>query len=134
MPKEKRDILTSPHASDAYKIMLLGSGELGKEVVIEAKRLGFFVVAVDRYMNAPGHQVADKAYTGDMTKAGFLRSIVEKEKPDCIVPEIEAINLDLLFAVEIEGWNIIPNARATHAAMQLSSELTLFAPLVQFLS
>ncbi len=118
MPKEKRDILTSPNARDAYKIMLLGAGELGKEVIIEAKRLGFFVVAVDRYMNAPGQQVADAAYVGDMTKAGFLRSIVEKEKPDCIVPEIEAINLDLLFDLEKEGWNIIPNARATHAAMQ----------------
>lgn len=110
--------LSSPYASDSTKIMLLGSGELGKEVIIEAKRLGFYVIAVDRYVNAPGHQVADKAIAGPMTDAGFLRSVVESERPGIIVPEIEAINLDLLFDLEKEGWNIIPNAKATHAAMQ----------------
>jgi phosphoribosylglycinamide formyltransferase 2 len=98
--------------------MLLGSGELGKEVVVEAKRLGFCTIAIDRYEGAPAQQVADRAYTGPMTNAGFLRSVVEREKPDVIIPEIEAINLELLFDLEKEGFNVIPNARATHAAMQ----------------
>jgi len=118
MERKKLVELTSPNASNAVKLMLLGSGELGKEIVIEAKRLGFRTIAVDRYEGAPGQQVADKAYTGQMTDAGFLRSVVEKECPDVIIPEIEAINLDLLFELEKEGFNIIPNARATHAAMQ----------------
>lgn len=115
---EKRDFLTSPLQPGATKLMLLGCGELGKEVAIEAKRLGFEVIGVDRYANAPGQQVADRAYSGDMTNADFLRKLVEKEKPDALIPEIEAINLDLLFDLEKEGWNVVPNARATHAAMQ----------------
>lgn len=98
--------------------MLLGAGELGKEVIIEAMRLGFFTIAVDRYEGAPGQQVAHKSYTGNLKDAGFLRSVIEKEKPDYIVPEIEAINLDQLFDLEKEGWNIIPNAKATYTAMQ----------------
>ncbi|MAG22185.1 MAG: phosphoribosylglycinamide formyltransferase 2 [Candidatus Diapherotrites archaeon] len=118
MKRKKLEQLTSPNAVNAKKLMLLGSGELGKEVVLEAKRLGFNVVAVDRYQGAPGQQVADKSYTGQMTDEGFLRSIVEKEKPDFIIPEIEAINLDLLTELEKEGFNVIPNARATRATMQ----------------
>jgi len=118
MDRKKLEELTSPNAANAKKLMLLGSGELGKEIVIEAKRLGFSTVAVDRYQGAPAQQVADKSYTGLMTNAGFLRSIVEKEKPDCIIPEIEAINLDLLFDLEKEGFNVIPNAKATHTTMQ----------------
>lgn len=98
--------------------MLLGSGELGKEVIIEAMRLGFFTIAVDRYEGAPGQQVAHRFYAGNMKDPGFLRSVVEKEKPDYIIPEIEAINLDLLFELEKEGFNVIPNARATYTAMQ----------------
>lgn len=127
MERKKLEQLTSPNASDAVKLMLLGSGELGKEVVVEAKRLGFNTVAVDRYGGAPAQQVADKAYTGQMTDAGFLRSIVEKERPDVIIPEIEAINLDLLFDLEKEGFNVIPNARATHAAMQRERIRSLIA-------
>ena len=118
MERKKLEELTSPNASNARKLMLLGSGELGKEIVIEAKRLGFCTIAVDRYEGAPAQQVADRAHTGLMTDAGFLRSIVEREMPDVIIPEIEAINLDLLFDLEKEGFNVIPNARATHAAMQ----------------
>jgi len=118
MERKKLEQLTSPNAANAVKLMLLGSGELGKEIMIEAKRLGFSTVAVDRYSSAPAQQVADKAYTGLMTNAGFLRSLVEKEKPDVIIPEIEAINLELLYDLEKEGFNIIPNARATNAAMQ----------------
>lgn len=112
-----RNTIFAPTSSRRTKIMLLGSGELGKEIIIEAQRLGFYAVAVDRYDDAPGFGVAHKSYAGNMKDAGFLRSIVEKEKPDAIVPEIEAINLDLLFDLEKEGYNVIPNAAATHAAM-----------------
>ncbi len=113
-----RNELFAPLTKKATKIMLLGAGELGKETIIEAMRLGIETVAVDRYANAPGQQVAHRAYTGNMKDAGFLRSIIEREKPDAIIPEIEAINLDLLFELEKEGFNVIPNAAATHAAMQ----------------
>lgn len=114
----KRDILFSPLSTKATKIMLLGAGELGKEVIIEAMRLGFFTIAVDRYEGAPGQQVAHRAYTGNLKDEGFLRSVIEREKPDYIIPEIEAINLDCLFALEKEGFTIIPNAKATYTAMQ----------------
>lgn len=113
-----RNELFSQMSNKATKIMLLGCGELGKEVIIEAQRMGFYTIGVDRYMNAPGHQVAHKFYAGNMKDAGFLRSIIEKEKPDCIVPEIEAINLDMLFDLEKEGYNVIPNANASYTAMQ----------------
>ncbi len=113
-----RNELFSPTSGKASKIMLLGCGELGREVIIEAQRMGFYTIGIDRYMNAPGHQSAHKFYAGNMKDAGFLRSIIEKEKPDYIVPEIEAINLDMLFDLEREGYNIVPNAAATHAAMQ----------------
>ncbi len=112
-----RDVLYSPLSSKSTKIMLLGAGELGKEIIIEAQRLGFFTIAVDRYEGAPGQQVAHRSYAGNLKDAGFLRSIVEKERPDYIVPEIEAINLECLFDLEKEGFNIIPNARATYTAM-----------------
>lgn len=105
-------------SAKATKIMLLGAGELGKEVIIEAQRMGFYTIAVDRYMNAPGHQVAHRSYVGNMMDPGFLRSIVEKEKPDHIVPEIEAIHLDSLFEFEKEGYNVVPNAKAGYTAMQ----------------
>ncbi|MDD5415402.1 MAG: formate-dependent phosphoribosylglycinamide formyltransferase [Candidatus Daviesbacteria bacterium] len=114
----KRNILFSPLSAKSTKIMLLGAGELGKEVIIEAMRLGFFTIAVDRYEGAPGQQVAHRAYTGNLKDAGFLRSVIERERPDYIVPEIEAINLDLLFDLEKEGFNVIPNAKATYTAMQ----------------
>ncbi|MBD3303821.1 formate-dependent phosphoribosylglycinamide formyltransferase, partial [Candidatus Woesearchaeota archaeon] len=113
-----RKELFSQTSGKAAKIMLLGCGELGKEVMLEAQRMGFYTIGVDRYMNAPGHQIAHKFYVGNMKNSGFVRSIVEKEKPDFIVPEIEAINLDLLFDLEKEGFNVIPNAKASHAAMQ----------------
>lgn len=114
----KREIIYSPLSAKATKIMLLGAGELGKEVIIEAMRLGFLTIAVDRYEGAPGQQIAHRSYTGNLKDAGFLRSVVEKEKPDYIVPEIEAINLDVLFDLEKEGFNIIPCAKATYIAMQ----------------
>lgn len=113
----RRDTLFSPLSGKATKILLLGAGELGKEVIIEAMRLGFFTIAVDRYAGAPGQQVAHIAYTGNLKDASFLRSVIEREKPDYIVPEIEAINLDVLFDLEKEGFNVIPNAKATYTAM-----------------
>src|SRR6202012_897894 len=88
--------LGTPLSPSATKVMLLGAGELGKEVVIELQRLGVEVIAVDRYANAPGQQVAHRAHVIDMTDAKALRALVEQEKPHFIVPEIEAIATDEL--------------------------------------
>ena len=125
--EKTRKELFAPLTKKATKIMLLGSGELGKEVIIEAMRLGIETVALDRYENAPGQQVAHRAYTGNLKDAGFLRTIIEREKPDAIIPEIEAINLDMLFELEKEGYNIIPNAFATYTAMQRERSRELIA-------
>jgi len=97
--------------------MLLGSGELGKEVVIEAQRLGCCVIAVDRYQAAPAMHVADKSYCIDMLNAVELRSLIESENPDLIVPEIEAIATEELVKLQDEGYNIVPTAKATHLTM-----------------
>ncbi len=99
------------------KIMLLGSGELGKEVIIEAQRLGLQTVAVDRYEGAPAQYVADRAYTGNMTDKGFLKYLVGREDPDCIIPEIEAINLEALSEFEDLGIFVSPRAEAQKTAM-----------------
>lgn len=99
------------------KIMLLGAGELGKEVVIEAQRLGCHVIAVDRYENAPAMQVADKSYVINMLDAKDLRKTIIAEKPDLIVPEIEAIATEELLKLEVEGFNVIPTARAARLTM-----------------
>lgn len=101
----------------ATKVMMCGAGELGKEVVIELQRLGVEVIAVDRYANAPAMQVAHKAYVIDMLDGAALRNIAETEKPDLIVPEIEAIATDMLAELEAEGFTIIPTARATQLTM-----------------
>lgn len=101
----------------ATKVMMLGSGELGKEVVIELQRLGVEVIAVDRYENAPAQQVAHRAYTISMLDGVALRALVEKEKPDFIVPEVEAIATDTLVELEKEGYNVIPTAKATKLTM-----------------
>jgi phosphoribosylglycinamide formyltransferase 2 len=98
--------------------MLLGAGELGKEVIIALQRLGVEVIAVDRYDNAPGHQVAHRAYTINMADPAQLRDLIEKEKPQLVVPEIEAIATDTLAEIENEGIaRIIPVARATQLTM-----------------
>ncbi len=97
--------------------MLLGAGELGKEVAIEAQRLGCQVIAVDRYDNAPAMHVADDSHVIDMLDKKALRKIVEAEKPDVIVPEIEAIATDELVALESEGFNVIPTAKAARLTM-----------------
>ena len=102
---------------NATKVMMLGSGELGKEVVIELQRLGVEVIAVDRYENAPAQQVAHRAYTISMLDGKALRALVGQEKPDFIVPEVEAIATDTLVELESEGYNVIPTAKATKLTM-----------------
>ena len=91
---------------NAIKVMMLGSGELGKEVVIELQRLGVEVIAVDRYENAPAQQVAHRAYTISMLDGAALKALVEKERPDYIVPEVEAIATDTLVELEQAGFNV----------------------------
>src|ERR1700712_5069266 len=93
----------TPLTSSALKVMMLGSGELGKEVVIEFQRYGVEVIAVDRYDNAPAMQVAHRSYTISMLDGKALRDLVRKEKPDFIVPEVEAIATDTLIELEAEG-------------------------------
>ena len=108
----------TPLSDTATKVMLLGCGELGKEVIIALQRLGVEVIGVDRYENAPGHQVAHRAYVIDMTNAAALKALVEKEKPDFIIPEIEAIATDMLAEIEAEKLaTVIPTARATQLTM-----------------
>ncbi len=107
----------TPLSPTATKVLLCGSGELGKEVVIELQRLGVEVIAVDQYPNAPAMQVAHRSYVASMLDGAALREIIEKEKPDYIVPEVEAIATDTLVALENEGFTIIPTARATRLTM-----------------
>lgn len=102
---------------NATKVMLLGSGELGKEVVIELQRLGVEVIAVDRYKNAPAQQVAHRAYTLSMLDGEALKTLVKQEKPDYIVPEVEAIATATLVELEQEGFNVVPTAKATQLTM-----------------
>ncbi|MCW0213350.1 MAG: formate-dependent phosphoribosylglycinamide formyltransferase [Pseudonocardia sp.] len=108
----------TPLSPSATRVMLLGSGELGKEVVIALQRLGVEVVAVDRYPDAPGHQVAHRAHVIDMTDAAALTALIEQERPHYVVPEIEAIATDALAAIEENGVStVIPTARATRLTM-----------------
>jgi phosphoribosylglycinamide formyltransferase 2 len=104
-------------ARSATRLMLLGSGELGKEVVIEAQRLGVETIAVDRYAGAPAMQVAHRAHVISMLDAQALRALVERERPHYIVPEIEAIATPELLALEAEGFTVIPTARAARLTM-----------------
>ena len=102
---------------DATKLMMLGCGELGKEVVIELQRLGVEVVAVDRYANAPAMQVAHRSHVIDMLDGPALQQIIERESPDLVVPEIEAIATPTLVAMEAAGLNVVPTATATRLTM-----------------
>ncbi|MUL16482.1 formate-dependent phosphoribosylglycinamide formyltransferase [Aliivibrio fischeri] len=104
-------------SSSATKVLLLGSGELGKEVAIECQRLGFEVIAVDRYLNAPAMQVAHRSYAIDMLNANALEEVINKEQPDFVVPEIEAIATDKLVELEKQGLNVVPTANATKLTM-----------------
>ncbi len=110
-------ILGTPNSPSATRILFLGAGELGKEVVIEAMRLGCEIIACDRYANAPAMQVAHRCHVLDMQDSDALRGVIETEKPHYIVPEIEAIATDTLIQLESEGWNVIPTARATNLTM-----------------
>lgn len=109
--------LGTPFTPRGKKALLLGSGELGKEVVIELQRYGVEVVALDKYANAPAMQVANRSIVVSMLDGDALRRIVEEERPDYIIPEIEAIATPTLIALEKEGWNVVPTARATFITM-----------------
>lgn len=111
------NIIGTPLSPSASKMMLLGSGELGKEVAIEAQRLGIEVIAVDRYDNAPAMQVAHRSHTISMLDGESLRKLVEEENPDLIVPEIEAIDTPTLQELEKEGFRVIPTGLATRLTM-----------------
>ncbi|WGV99121.1 formate-dependent phosphoribosylglycinamide formyltransferase [Vibrio sp. YMD68] len=104
-------------SKDATRVLLLGSGELGKEVAIECQRLGFEVIACDRYENAPAMQVAHRSHVLDMLDGDALQTIIEQEKPDYVVPEIEAIATDKLVELEAQGLNVVPTANATKLTM-----------------
>jgi phosphoribosylglycinamide formyltransferase 2 len=107
----------TPFSVSATKVLLLGSGELGKEVAIELQRLGVEVIACDRYDNAPAMQVADRSYQFSMLDESELRRVIELEKPNFIVPEIEAIATHTLIELESEGFHVVPSARATQLTM-----------------
>ena len=110
--------LGTPLSPAALRVMLLGAGELGKEVIIALQRLGVEVIAVDRYPNAPGHQVAHRAHVIPMTDGAALRALIEQERPHLVVPEIEAIATDMLAEIEAAGLaEVIPTARATQLTM-----------------
>ena len=107
----------TPMSPTATKVVLCGSGELGKEFVIELQRYGVEVIALDKYANAPAMQVADRSYVVSMLDGKALREIIEKEKPDYIVPEVEAIATTTLLELEQEGFHVIPTAKATWLTM-----------------
>ena len=132
---------TAPLKSDSIKIMLLGSGELGKEVVIEAQRLGCETIAVDSYANAPAHLVANRHYVVNMKNEDELLDVIRREKPDFILPEVEAIAISALFKAEQEGFHVIPNAEAVNKTMNRKNirvfaceELKLPASKYEFVS
>ena len=107
----------TPLAETATRALLLGAGELGKEVAIELQRLGVETIAVDRYANAPAMQVAHRSHVLDMRDGAALRRVIEQESPALVIPEIEAIATSELLALESEGWRIVPTARAAALAM-----------------
>src|SRR5512146_2420996 len=110
--------LGTPLSPTAVKVMLLGSGELGKEVTIELQRLGCEVIAVDRYAHAPAMQAAHRSHVIQMTDAAALRAVIEAERPHLVVPEIEAIATDERVRIEAEGLaTVIPTARAAQLTM-----------------
>ncbi len=122
----------TPLSPSATRVMLLGSGELGKEVIIALQRLGVEVVAVDRYANAPGHQVAHRSYVIDMTDHQALLDLVQQEKPHFIVPEIEALNTQTLAHIEQQGLaTVIPTVRAVQLTMNREGIRRLAAETLQ---
>ena len=123
--------LGTPLSASATRVMLLGSGELGKEVAIELQRFGCEVIAVDRYANAPAMQVAHRSHVINMLDGGALRAVVEREKPQLIVPEIEAIATPTLVELEKEGFTVIPTARAARLTMDREGIRRLAAEQLQ---
>ena len=131
----------TPLSNTATKVLFCGGGELGKEVVIELQRYGVEVIVVDRYENAPAMQVAHRSHVISMLDGAALRQVIEKEKPDYIVPEIEAIATDTLLQLEAEGFTVIPTARAASLTMNregirrlAAEELGLMTSPYQFAS
>ena len=110
-------VIGTPYSEDATRVLLLGSGELGKELAIELQRLGCEVIAVDRYANAPAMQVAHRSHVISMLDGQALREVVEAEQPDYIVPEIEAIATATLVELETEGYRVVPTAEAARLTM-----------------
>lgn len=122
----------TPESASSTRIMLLGSGELGKEVIIAFQRFGVEVIAVDRYPNAPGHQVAHAAYVINMADGDELRTLIDKVQPQIVVPEIEAIATDILAAIENEGTiEIIPTAKAAQLTMNREGIRRLAAEILE---
>src|SRR6186713_381155 len=117
----------TPLKPSAIKVMMLGSGELGKEVVIEFQRYGVEVIAVDRYANAPAMQVAHRSYTISMLDEKALRDLIYAERPHYIVPEVEAIATHVLVQLEEEGFTVIPSAKAARLTMNREGIRTLAA-------
>jgi phosphoribosylglycinamide formyltransferase 2 len=125
----------TPLSPGAIRVMLLGAGELGKEVIIALQRLGVEVIAVDRYPNAPGHQVAHRGYAIDIADGMAIRSLVERERPHLIVPEIEAIATDALADIERDGMaEVIPTARAAQLTMNREGIRRLAAEELELLT
>jgi len=124
-------MLSSPYSKSATRMLLLGSGELGKEVIIEAQRLGVETIAVDRYAHAPAMHVAHRSYVANMLDGEEIRRIIEAEKPDFIVPEIEAIATATLVELEQEGYRVIPTANATRLTMDREGIRRLAAETLQ---
>ncbi len=117
----------TPFKKNSTKAMLLGSGELGREVVIELKRLGLEVIAVDKYANAPAMQVADRSYVISMLDADKLEEVIRKENPNYIVPEVEAIATSRLVELEKQGFKVVPTANAVNFTMNREGIRTLAA-------
>lgn len=118
MTEDSRSVrIGTPLKKNAFRVLFCGSGELGKEVVIELQRYGVEVIAVDRYADAPAMQVAHRSHVVDMLDPEAIRRVIEQEKPDLVVPEIEAIATSELVRLEEEGYRIIPTARAVNLTM-----------------
>jgi phosphoribosylglycinamide formyltransferase 2 len=131
IPESGNIKIGTPLKSSAVRVMMLGSGELGKEVVIEFQRYGVEVIAVDRYANAPTMQVAHRSHVISMLDENALRKIIEEEKPDFIVPEIEAIATQVLEEFEQKGFTVIPSAKAVQLTMNREGIRTLAAETLQ---
>ena len=117
MGKYETGKIGTPLLKNACKLLLLGNGELGKEVLIEAMRMGVETIAVDSYENAPAQQIANRHYVIDMKDGNALRAVVEREQPDFIVPEIEALDTEELERLEKDGYHVVPTAHAARLTM-----------------